>query len=506
MRKVTKAILSIVFIAFGARAGFPQVITGNLPATKEELSKLATYETSPTAIAEGALPLSADNSEYLVVGHQKKQGACSAFAVSYAISMLASLSKQGTVNLSPYFIWDIASLDNLFENGSPISAIDADVCSNWVKDSETSIENEKTLITNYRLKCRDCDCDLCRSVGISIPQALYESRKFGGIPLAENYERANCGKVRPNIKQTKLQKIQVKSSTLHASDRRNFGELLPEEMVAEIKSLIARKLPVVIATNVYFNESYKGEVIDVEKMGIEEGYHAMTVVGFDDNKIQDSQAIPSFKIINSWGKEWGDNGYLWVSHEAFRRMVKEVYVVSLDSPDDNRIIIPGNSIGAMRFKLGYTPYIDGKDVDICLDANTWTDEKPVDFPNEVIGYQCHDGHNQIWELINIKQPNKYLIKAYNGKFLTVIDDKVLLDVDKNSEYAQWFLEKSSDGSRYIFKLSAKSKTFVLGVDNIKIDFYNKQNPPSIELNYDNGSAFQQWTGLRVLKKERRDNN
>jgi hypothetical protein len=77
-----------------------------------------------------------------------------------------------------------------------------------------------------------------------------------------------------------------------------------------------------------------------------------------------------------------------------------------------------------------------------------------------------------------------------------------LDVDKNSENAQWFLEKSADGARYIFKLSARNSNFVLGVDSVKADFYKKENPPSIELNYDNGSVVQQWTGIfRVPKQD-----
>jgi len=282
---------------------------------------------------------------------------------------------------------------------------------------------------------------------------------------------------------------------------RTRDELLPEQVVERIKSLVAHKLPVVIASNVYFGSEYKGEVLDVENIGIEEGYHAMTIVGFDDKKSKDGQNIPSFKIINSWGSSWGDNGYLWVSREVLRRMVKEVYVVSLDSPDDIRIINPGNSIGSMRFKLAYSPVIIGRNVDLCLDANTYTESKPADFPNEVIAYQCHDGNNQIWELINIEKPNKYLIRAYNGKFLTAIDDKVLLDIDKSSENAQWLLEKSVDGARYIFKLSARSSNFVLGVDSVKADFYSKENPPSIELNYDNGSVFQQWTGLLPVPKQ-----
>jgi Papain family cysteine protease/Domain of unknown function (DUF4384) len=44
------------------------------------------------------------------------------------------------------------------------------------------------------------------------------------------------------------------------------------------------------------------------------GKHAMTVVAFDDRK-----AGGAFKIMNSWGKVWGDGGYVWVKYEDYTR-------------------------------------------------------------------------------------------------------------------------------------------------------------------------------------------
>jgi len=39
-------------------------------------------------------------------------------------------------------------------------------------------------------------------------------------------------------------------------------------------------------------------------------YHAMTLCGYDDSK-------SAFRIVNSWGTGWGDNGYLWVDYDYF---------------------------------------------------------------------------------------------------------------------------------------------------------------------------------------------
>ncbi|MBK7213226.1 MAG: DUF4384 domain-containing protein [Bacteroidales bacterium] len=42
--------------------------------------------------------------------------------------------------------------------------------------------------------------------------------------------------------------------------------------------------------------------------------HAMAVVGFDDNK-----AGGAFRILNSWGTNWADKGYVWMRYEDYSR-------------------------------------------------------------------------------------------------------------------------------------------------------------------------------------------
>jgi hypothetical protein len=38
--------------------------------------------------------------------------------------------------------------------------------------------------------------------------------------------------------------------------------------------------------------------------------HAMIIAGYDDSK-------NAFRIINSWGKDWGDNGFIWIDYRYF---------------------------------------------------------------------------------------------------------------------------------------------------------------------------------------------
>jgi len=53
---------------------------------------------------------------------------------------------------------------------------------------------------------------------------------------------------------------------------------------------------------------------------IDYGGHAMCVVGYDDTK--DGGA---FEILNSWGTNWGNKGYIWIPYKVFNQFVFEAY-------------------------------------------------------------------------------------------------------------------------------------------------------------------------------------
>jgi hypothetical protein len=102
---------------------------------------------------------------------------------------------------------------------------------------------------------------------------------------------------------------------------------LSSTTIQEIKDwLVASETPVVIGMDVYDSfMRYRGAnngVITGGVSGPKRGGHAMAIVGYDDNV-----GGGSFKIVNSWGPDWGLNGFVWIPFSELRRGVHSVYTI-----------------------------------------------------------------------------------------------------------------------------------------------------------------------------------
>ena len=55
------------------------------------------------------------------------------------------------------------------------------------------------------------------------------------------------------------------------------------------------------------------------------GGHAMCVIGYDDYKNGGS-----FEVMNSYGKSYGDAGFVWIKYQDFKKYVKEAYIIETE--------------------------------------------------------------------------------------------------------------------------------------------------------------------------------
>jgi hypothetical protein len=60
-------------------------------------------------------------------------------------------------------------------------------------------------------------------------------------------------------------------------------------------------------------------------------HHAICLCGFDDT-------LQAFKFKNSWGSDWGDNGYGWISYEYVSRYASDGIVYTITGSKDPRFI------------------------------------------------------------------------------------------------------------------------------------------------------------------------
>ncbi len=96
-------------------------------------------------------------------------------------------------------------------------------------------------------------------------------------------------------------------------------------------------LPVFMSLFNYYSGIY--DVVDTNSDTFQ-GLHALCVVGYDDNK-------QAFKIVNSWGYSWGENGYAWFSYNFMKKFIMELWVMTDETgafQNDYDIIYKGYGI------------------------------------------------------------------------------------------------------------------------------------------------------------------
>jgi len=162
---------------------------------------------------------------------------------------------------------------------------------------------------------RTCHCG--PTCGTSIAYALNLFRDQGLITMAELPFDMTC--------QSPAQEDLQKSSTLRIKD---YNKIRDKLNFNEYKRYLSNDVPIITGTSLgsgftsFYQNSSKFTCTQVE-----EGGHAMVIVGYDDDK-------RAFKLLNSWGENWGDKGYIWVDYDCFKIMMGapggEAYVISKD--------------------------------------------------------------------------------------------------------------------------------------------------------------------------------
>lgn len=136
-----------------------------------------------------------------------------------------------------------------------------------------------------------------------------------------------------------------------------------------------------------------------------EAPHAVTIVGWDDNFSRDNfpddikpEKDGAYLALNSYGKDWGNGGYFWISYEDYfvetglcgvvevESLENDISISSMTIKDDENNTIKGNQIQK------------GKNISISLDVNLLNKVRD----GETLEVVLRDGQNNTYnEMIQI---------------------------------------------------------------------------------------------------------
>lgn len=152
--------------------------------------------------------------------------------------------------------------------------------------------------------------------GTAISDALELLKTSGAPPLSVYpYEENDC--TRPANAEQERSGSQFRIRGWSAVDSKRLDDA---------KGQLARGNPVVFGMDVADSfENFTGGQTYDDVSSARSGGHAMVLVGYSERR-------QAFKVMNSWGTEWGDGGFGWVSYRTVSRFSDLMFV--MDVPDD----------------------------------------------------------------------------------------------------------------------------------------------------------------------------
>jgi len=252
---------------------------GALASPPQELA-IIPLASAPTGSSSITLPTSIDLSPYMPpVGDQGTQNSCVGWVLGYYLKSYQEhiehnqeygLDEDYTHRYSPAFIYNLTKRDSCESGAYLINAL------LLLKDTGVAPWEDAPYEPSL--------CDTISSQAI---------------------EKAQCARV------SDIKRLDSKS--------RSF--------VSNMRYFLYKASPLVISLQPYedfihprlYNGEYFYKELNTQER-LPSFLHAVLVVGYDDTK-------RAFKVINSWGQEWGNNGYLWIDYNVMQEIIVEAFMV-----------------------------------------------------------------------------------------------------------------------------------------------------------------------------------
>jgi C1A family cysteine protease len=103
---------------------------------------------------------------------------------------------------------------------------------------------------------------------------------------------------------------------------KSYSTIFTSDLIA-IKTLLSQKHPLLlgISTDQQFDNAGPGFIWSSYGSATT-SLHEVTICGYDDSK-------QAFRIVNSWGTNWGDSGYSWISYNFLPMLNNYVFAMNI---------------------------------------------------------------------------------------------------------------------------------------------------------------------------------
>ena len=181
-----------------------------------------------------------------------------------------------------------------------------------------------TLINNKRQSSDSCD------LGLNMSEATETLMNIGAKKIFfPPFLSCNSKWDKEEIVSTLDYTLPYSLETFYVADMTN------PNIVDIVKGLLYNNIPIIsgfsITESLYPKSSYYPNGVDSNGLWspseLEDsiGGHAMTLVGYDDYKYGGA-----FRVVNSWGRDYGDNGFIWVKYSDWKTYAEQSYVLELN--------------------------------------------------------------------------------------------------------------------------------------------------------------------------------
>lgn len=176
--------------------------------------------------------------------------------------------------------------------------------------------------------------------GIGIPSALNKMKEMGS-PLYKDFS-ARCATEIPDSVYQKAKRYQLKEYT------KLFGlkERAPLR-IRETRKALMNGNPVLMGMDI--TNAFQSANVVYEPDSISLGGHAMAIIGYDDDKYGGA-----FEVINSWGEDWGNEGYMWIRYKDFAESVRYGFELVFEEVPPEDIVVKNTlEAGLELVEFGY---------------------------------------------------------------------------------------------------------------------------------------------------------